>query len=221
MPKISFKDYNLYFVMSQEYAPGRNPLEVATLAIKGGIDILQMREKNMPRKDLICLGNKLSKLCKSNNVTFIINDNPYLLEDVQADGVHMGQGDIADLPISKVRKIIGPEKIIGVSTHSLSEFFKANEEDVDYIAFGPIFPTQTKDYFIGIQDVEEVLRSAKKDVFLIGGINLSNIDEILRLGAKKIALIRGIVQAEDILAQAKEFKQRIETFDKEIVRNEP
>ena len=154
MPKPSFKERSLYLIISQEYSPERDPLEIAKLAILGGIDILQMREKNLSRDELVFLGTKLSGLCRDKNITFIINDDPFLVKETDADGVHVGQEDIAALPISEIRKIIGPEKIIGASTHSLEQFVKANAEDVDYLAFGPIFPTQTKSYFIGTGDLK-------------------------------------------------------------------
>jgi thiamine-phosphate pyrophosphorylase len=218
MPKPRLNNRSLYLVISQEYSPEKEVLEIARQAIAGGVDILQMREKNLSQEELIRLGKRLAELCRNKDVAFIVNDNPFLVKEVEADGVHMGQEDIAAIPVSKARKIIGPDKVIGVSTHSLAEFNKANEEDVDYIAFGPVFPTQTKDYFIGTRDVVEVLKTAKKDVFFIGGINLSNIEMLLDLGVKKIALIRGIMQADDVVTEAKNFKQKLLSISQEVFK---
>lgn len=207
MKKI--KDNSLYFVTSQEYAKQRTTYDAATLAITGGIDILQMREKQKPQEELIKLGKKLSFLCTRNDIIFIVNDDPYLAEKIGADGVHLGQEDILKYPLEKTRQILGKNRIIGISTHSVNQFEKANSEDFDYIAFGPIFPTKTKDYFIGIKDIEKVLEISAKPVIFVGGITLSNIDEALNKGARNIAVIRAIMQAEDIVRMVRTLKKKM------------
>ncbi len=209
MPEVKFKDYSLYLIISREYALGKGALEALKSAISGGVDIVQMREKKMPSDELVCLGKQFFELCRNKKVIFIVNNDPFIAKEVDADGVHMGQEDIAAFPIAQVRKSIGLNKIIGVSTHSLEEFERANEDDVDYIAFGPIFPTETKDYCIGTKHIKDVLKIAKKPVFFVGGINLSNINVVLKEGAKNIALIRAILQAKDITAQTACFKQKL------------
>ncbi len=211
---LKIKDYSLYLVISEEYGLGRNALEIAEAALAGGVDIIQMREKNKPPEELIKLGRGLAALCKKNNALFIVNDSPLIAQECAADGVHLGQKDLDKYSISKTRKIIGSGKIIGVSTHSLAEFQKANAEDVNYIAYGPVFPTQTKDYFIGTQGIKEVLLAAKKPVVFIGGINLINLDEILKEGAKTIAVIRAIIQSRDISANARAFKDKLKIHAK-------
>ncbi len=143
------KDYSLYLVASQEYAGGREIFDVAKEAVEGGVDILQMREKQKPREELVKLGVRLAGLCGKSGVTFIVNDDPYLAGEIGADGVHLGQEDLKKHPLSETRRVLGKGKMIGVSTHSYEEFKGANGADFDYIAFGPIFPTKTKDYFIG------------------------------------------------------------------------
>ncbi|MBU4134084.1 thiamine phosphate synthase, partial [bacterium] len=147
------KKFNFYFVTGGEYSNGRTVAEVAAQAIDGGIDILQMREKNMSCRELAEVGKKLSLICRKKKVTFIVNDDPYLAKDVSSDGVHLGQEDVGKYPIEKTRDILGEGKIIGLSTHSLEQVEKANCLDVDYIGFGPIFPTMTKDYAIGTKDI--------------------------------------------------------------------
>ena len=206
---LKIKDYSLYLVISEKYGMGRSVPEIAGQAISGGVDIIQMREKDKTRDELVKLSRELSELCKEKAVTFIVNDDPLIAKESKADGVHLGQGDTLKYSIAETRDILGKNKIIGVSTHSLGEFKKANEGDVDYISYGPIFPTKTKDYFIGAGDIKEVLKAAKKLVFFIGGIDLSNLREVLEKGAKNIAVIRGIIQAEDIMARAKTFKDRL------------
>lgn len=203
---------------------------MAKLAVSGGIDILQMREKERPRDELVKLGRELRRICKKGkkgkigvekgdagkigeekgDAIFIVNDDPSVAKEVGADGVHLGQEDLERWSLKKTRNLLGPDRVIGISTHSLAQFKKANSEDFDYIAFGPIFPTRTKDYCIGTGDVEEALKTAEKPVVFIGGINLTNIDELLEKGARNIALIRGITEAEDVEEAARSFRERIE-----------
>lgn len=207
---VKIDDYSLYLVISEKYGLGRTALEIAKQAISGGVDIIQIREKDKPKSELTALAEELSKLCRKKNIPFIVNDDPVIAKESGADGVHLGQEDLRVYGIKETRDIIGNDKIIGISTHSLLELEKANaEENVDYIAYGPIFPTKTKNYFLGTKDIKETLRIAKKPVVFIGGINLYNLDEILAQGAKNIALIRDIIQAEDIRKRAKSFKDRL------------
>ena len=199
----------LYLVLSEEYGNGRPAIDIAAQAIQGGIDILQMREKHKSHEELVRLGIELSMLCHERDVTFIVNDDPYLAVMCNADGVHMGQEDILQLPIEAVRRIIGKEKIIGLSTHSVEQFRKAECMDIDYIAFGPIFPTRTKDYNIGIEGIKEVVKITSKSIIFIGGINTENLDTILAEGASNIALIRDIMQAEDIISRTRWYKNKL------------
>ena len=208
---LKIYDYNLYLVISEEYGLGRGAVEIAKLAISGGVDIIQMREKNKDRDELMKLACELSMLCKEKSVTFIVNDDPFIAKESGASGVHLGQEDMQRYSLTETRKIIGNGKIIGVSTHSLAELERANEDDVDYMAYGPIFPTKAKKYFLGTKDIKKALKIAKKPVVFIGGINLSNLDEILKEGAKNIAVIRSIIQAEDIVGRAKSFKNMLIT----------
>jgi thiamine-phosphate diphosphorylase len=208
-PSASFfmKDHNLYLVITEERCKGRGAMEVVRAAIAGGVDIIQMREKNKPREELVNLGRKLSRVCEDNKVLFIVNDDPSIAKEAGADGVHLGQEDAIKHSLNETRNMLGGGRIIGISTHSPEQFKAANDKDFDYIAFGPVFETKTKDYFLGDKDVEEVVRIAKKPVFFIGGINLANIGGILKKGAKNIAVIGGIAEAEDITLRTREFKK--------------
>lgn len=207
MKKI--KDNSLYLVITEEYAKGRSAVEIAEAAIKGGVDIIQMREKNRPRPELIDMGKDLARICKAGDAIFIVNDDPLLAAEVGADGVHLGQEDALKYPIGEARKILGRDKIVGISTHSMAQFTAANDGEFDYMAFGPVFETKTKSYSVGAGDIGEVTRIAKSPVFFIGGINLDNISGILKKGARNIALIRGITEAEDIATRTREFKDLI------------
>ncbi|MGD0816892.1 MAG: thiamine phosphate synthase [Methanomassiliicoccales archaeon] len=199
----------LYLVTEEDVSNGRSTVEVSKEAIKGGIDVLQMREKRKSYGERSILGRELSRSCKEQGVLFIVNDDPILAKEVDADGVHLGQEDIEEWTLERTRNIIGRDRIIGLSTHSIEQVRQANSFDVDYIAFGPVFPTQTKDYYIGTEDVSTVLRLATKPIVLIGGITLDNVDVLLEKGAENIAVIRAITQAENIASRVQELKERI------------
>ncbi|MBP7088128.1 MAG: thiamine phosphate synthase [Candidatus Omnitrophica bacterium] len=199
-------NYQLYLVTSQKHSQKETTLKIAQKAIAGGIDIIQLREKTLKEPEIIKLGRKLSTLCQKSNIVFIVNDNPYIAKEVNADGVHLGQEDIKRYPLKETKKILGKDKIVGLSTHSLEEVKKANSYGIDYIAFGPIFKTKTKNYFIGTVDIPKVLKISKFPVFFIGGINYHNIENLLKLGAKNIAMIREITQSNNISQKVKELK---------------
>ncbi len=202
------KDNTLYLILSAEYANGRPVLDIAEQALDAGAGMLQMREKSLSEEALLALGRKLLCLCKKNAVPFIVNDNPYIAKKLNADGVHLGQEDVKKYPLNDTRNMLGRDKIIGISTHSVAEFKNANRQAFDYIAFGPVFPTKTKDYHIGTGDIEEVLKISQKPVFFIGGVNISNINILIEKGAKNIAVIRAITEADDIALVAKTLKKR-------------
>lgn len=200
---------SLYLVLTEACGNGRDPLHIARRAIAGGVDILQMREKNKTAGELHALGTSLRRVCRDNGVVFIVNDDPSLTCRLDADGVHLGQEDAAFYGITAVRSLVGPHKLIGVSTHSLEQVRAALAWDIDYLAFGPIFPTKTKDYHIGTDKIREVLAVCSKPAFLIGGIQRSNVDILLGLGATNLALIRDIMEAPDAAEQARWYKQKL------------
>ncbi len=203
------EDGSLYLVLSEEYGNGGSPLEIARCAAAGGVDILQMREKHKTDQERMAMGRDLSLLCRQNGVIFIVNDDPNLAGHLDADGVHLGQEDMACHPIEQVRRIIGTDRMIGVSTHSLEQLRRANALDVDYIAFGPIFPTKTKDYHIGLEDIPAVLAIALRPVIFIGGINTGNLQTLLDEGVRNVALIRDIMQSEDVTSKVRWYKQQL------------
>ncbi len=211
------KNHSLYLVLSEEYGAGRSLMSIAGQAIAGGVDILQMREKHKSRTELLQLGTALAALCRRSGVTFIVNDDPLLAAELDADGVHLGQEDLVSYPIDAARQLLGPDRMIGLSTHSREQFRRANEMDADYLAFGPIFPTRTKDYSIGTGDIREVLRVAVKPVVLIGGVHRTNLSLLLREGATRVALIRDLVEADDVAARTSWYKEQL----KSAKRTEP
>jgi len=203
---MKIKNHSLYLILTEEFCNGKNLLTIAKEAIDAGIDILQMREKHKSKEELIELGKKMSALCKKKGVIFIVNDRADVAWEVGADGVHLGQEDMQKHPISDVRKVIG-RKMIGLSTHSILQVKEANDMDIDYIAYGPIFATKTKDYHLGTAGIEDAVNTAKKPLIFIGGIDEVNAKEIVSKGGKNIAAIRAIAQSKDIGAAISRFKE--------------
>ena len=187
----------LYGITAENFSKGRSNYEVVTEMIKSGIKIVQYREKFKLLREKLEEAKILCELCKKNNVLFIVNDHVDIALMVDADGVHVGQ---EDMPVSEIRKILGANKIIGLSTHSVEDADKALLEDVDYIGVGPIFPTTTKDRTaVGIEYMEYVEKNINLPYIAIGGIKESNLLEVVKKGAKRIALVSEIVGADDII----------------------
>jgi thiamine-phosphate pyrophosphorylase len=203
------KDFHLYVITGEQFHPDRDYLEVIEEALQGGADIVQLREKNKTKKELLHLAKELRKLTTTYNVPFIVNDHLDIALAVDADGIHLGQDD---LPLEEARKIMGPEKIIGISTHALEEAVEAEKNGADYIGVGPVFETKSKVDVVdpvGLQYVKEVVAHTSVPFVALGGIKLHNVDDVLEAGAKRICVISEIVGAEDVKDTAAKFSQRI------------
>lgn len=187
----------LYGITAENFSNGRSNYEVVREMINSGIKIVQYREKFKSLREKLEEAKILCELCKKNNVLFIVNDHVDIALMVDADGVHVGQ---EDMPVSEIRKILGANKIIGLSTHSVEDANRAILQDVDYIGVGPIFPTTTKDRTaVGIEYMDYVEKNINLPYITIGGIKESNLLEVVKKGAKRIALVSEIVGAENII----------------------
>lgn len=152
-------------------------------------------------------------------MTFIVNDDPFLAKEVDADGVHLGQDDILKVSVKEARAMLGPGKIIGLSTESCYQAEVANKEDVDYIGYGPVFHTAVKDNCVGTKDVGRALEISRRPVVFIGGITLSNVDELLKKGAKNISVIRAITEADDITLATRDFRSKLDDARKGLIKS--
>ncbi|MDI6760694.1 MAG: thiamine phosphate synthase [Candidatus Brocadiaceae bacterium] len=185
----------------------RPVLETARLALEGGADMLQLREKEMPDRDFLGLALELRKLTAKMGRLFIVNDRPHIALESGADGLHLGQGD---MPISVARKLLGKDFIIGLSTHSLEQAELAYKQGVDYIGIGPIFPTQTKEEGKPIgTEILRCLRDFPIPCFAIGGINPANLVEVTKAGAGRIAVCSAVIGREDVLDATRQFVQSL------------
>lgn len=196
--KRNILDTDLYGITAEEHSRGRSNIEVVKEMIAAGIKVIQYREKEkkMRYKYEECL--EIRRLTKEAGVAFIVNDDIDIAMLVKADGVHIGQ---EDLPIEKVRELVGPDMIIGVSTHSPEQAQDAVRRGADYIGVGPIYRTYTKKDVcepVGLEYLDYVANHIHIPFVAIGGIKEHNIGEVRKKGAKCICLVTEIVGAENI-----------------------
>ncbi len=209
LKKKLLKDCRLYVVIDQTTASGSDLAGIAKKAVSGGADIVQFRPAHFASpKDILKGAFKIKKAVKGNGCLFIINNSADIAFLVDADGVHLGQ---EDLPLEAARKILPSDKIIGVSTHSLSQAVNAQSKGADYISIGPVFKTPTKKEYrpVGLGLIEDASRIIKIPFFAIGGIGLENIDRVILKGARRVAVVRAVVSARDIKAAARQFKDTL------------
>ena len=202
------KELLLYAVTDRSWLNGRTLYDQVEEALKGGATFIQLREKTLDTDSFRKEAAEIKELCARYHVPFVINDNVEIAKEINADGVHVGQEDMKP---SDVRKLLGENKIIGLSTHSEEQGMAAyNDIDVDYIGVGPIFPTTTKDTApVGLGYLEFAVKNLHLPFIAIGGIKDYNIDEIIKRGAKRICLVSDIVGAEDICKKIIDLNNKI------------
>lgn len=186
----------------------RDPIEMVSDQIKGGADVIQLREKDMPKREKLELGLAIRKVTTQEGVLFIVNDDLDLALILDADGVHLGQDDI---PIKYARPLL-KDKIIGISTHSLDQAREAIDSGADYIGIGPVFKTGTKikvDPVVGTDLILTVKALSPIPVIAIGGIGGKNIDLLVRRGIKRVAIISDILSSKDIEAKTRALKEKL------------
>ncbi len=206
-----FEQVDVYPVTCERLSEGRSNLEVLEAVIQGGSKIIQLREKDYPKRDLYNLALKFREITTRGRVLLIINDHVDIALAVDADGVHLGQ---EDLPLQVARKL-APELLIGASTHSLQQALQAEKDGADYVNIGPIFPTKTKDgvgRFLGPKAISEISPQIKVPFTVMGGINAENIDQVLAEGARRVAMVTAITRAADIAAKVRSLKEKITGF---------
>ncbi|MGL4509466.1 thiamine phosphate synthase [Cetobacterium sp.] len=199
----------VYAITDSKSGKNKKFLEYCEDLLKGGAKIIQYREKKRDLKLLLEEAKALRKLTLKYNATFIVNDYLDIALLSEADGIHIGQDD---LPIKDVRKILGENKIIGISTHNPQEAQQAIIDGADYIGVGPIFYTETKEDVcapVTLEYLDFVNKNIKLPYVAIGGIKENNIDKVLALGAKSICLVSELVGAENTLETTKRINNMI------------
>lgn len=197
----NFLSTDIYGLTAEEFSAGRSNQEVVEDMLAAGIKFIQYREKDKKAREMYYECLKIKELVRAAGATFLINDHIDLALAIDADGVHIGQDD---LPPSEVRRLLGPDKIIGLSTHSPDQAHAALETGVDYIGVGPIFTTHTKKDVcaaVGLEYLDYVVKNIDLPFVAIGGIKEHNIKEVRQHGARMIALVTEIVGAGDIVGK--------------------
>lgn len=191
------EDLLLYGITDRYWLDGRNLKDDVELALKGGTTMLQLREKELDEENFYKEAVEIKALCKKHRVPFIINDNVELAKKVDADGVHVGQNDMV---AQDVRAIIGPDKILGVSTQTVEEAILAEKMGADYLGVGAVFPTGSKDdcWVLSHDLCRDICSAVKIPVVAIGGITKDNIRELKGLGFAGISVISAIFAQKNI-----------------------
>jgi thiamine-phosphate pyrophosphorylase len=172
-------------------------------ALRGGVDLVQLRLKDATDGEIVGVARRYRAVCAAHGAPLILNDRPDLVADAGADGVHVGQDD---MPVAQTRALVGPERIIGLSTHSPAQVDAAGAEpDVDYIGVGPVHTTPTKPGrpAVGLDLVRYASVNAATPFFAIGGIDAGNVAAVRAAGATRIAVVRAITDAPDPEAAAR------------------
>jgi thiamine-phosphate pyrophosphorylase len=183
--------------------------ELLREAIAGGVEIVQLREKHLPDDELAAIANAARTLCERLGALLIVNDRALVAREVGADGVHVGQDD---MPVAEVRELVGPEMLIGLSTHAPREIDAVDPELVDYIGVGPVHATPTKPgrAAVGLELVRYAAEHASVPYFAIGGIGSGNAPETVAAGARRLCVLRAIASAENPERAARELRELLD-----------
>lgn len=195
-------DFNLYLITDRKQVRGAGLCQVIEEALKGGVKAVQLREKDLSGSALYAVACEMRDLTSRYGARFFINDRVDIALAAAADGVHLG---VESMPVAAARKILGVEKLIGVSCHDRLSALKAQQDGADFITFGPVYPTPSKARYgepVGIGKLAEISKALHIPVFALGGVSLSNVRQVITCGAHGIALISAVIAAEEPAREA-------------------
>ena len=201
-------DCRLYGIVDLGYVKPDAVEDMTVALVEGGVDVLQLRAKNIPPHDVETLARLMLPVTRAAGVPLVINDHTSVAAAVGSEGVHVGQDDAT---IEETRRILGPHCFVGKSTHSVAQARAAMAEGADYIGFGPLFATGTKpDYAaIGLSDIAEVQRIATVPVFCIGGVNPGRLEQIIGAGARRVVIVSAFLLAGDVRECVRKVAERL------------
>ena len=206
------KDFlKLYLVTDRDLSLGRSLEEVVSEAVAGGVTMVQLREKETSTGEFVDLANRLMHMLKPLGIPLIINDRVDVALAVDADGVHIGQ---SDMPYEIARKLLGPDKIIGLSVENFKDIEKANALDVDYVGISPVYDTPTKTDTaepFGLEGLRKAVNMSKHPTVAIGGMNAGTIADVMAAGTDGVAVVSAICSAENIREAAAQLKDIVES----------
>ncbi len=199
---------NIYLITSQNNLSEDEFIDKIAQILNAGVKLIQYREKNKTAQEIIKIGKKLRQLCSMYDALLIVNDRVDIAKIIDADGVHLGQDDI---DINSARKILGDDKIIGISTHKPDDAIIAQDNNADYIGVGPVFKTPTKPNTdpVGLEYVKWVKNNIRIPFYAIGSIDENNIFKVVEAGATKVAAIRALMDSSDINMTVKLFSEAL------------
>jgi len=206
------QDWRTYLVTQESRSAGRSTVEIAEAAIEGGVDAIQLRDKNRSAKRRYETGQELRELTAEAGVDLIVNDRVDLARAIDADGVHLGQDD---LPVPAARELLGADAVIGKSTSTVAEAREAEREGADYLGVGAVYGTSSKDVpddeaDFGPGRVAEIADAVEIPVAGIGGIDASNAAAVAEAGAVGVAVISAITRADDPAAATRALREAVE-----------
>ena len=208
LKKRLLKKSRLYAILDKGALGKRDIVKTAAKLSRLGVDIVQLRDKISKKEELLKIAFRISKRLSNTKTIFIINDYLDIAKIAGADGVHLGQ---LDFPISLASSILGRDKIIGISTHSLKQAKEAQKSGADYLSLGPVFKTPSKPEYkpVGTTLLKHCVSEIKKPIFVIGGINEKTIDKVLTKGAKRVAVLRLACQPKNIAKTINKLKDKL------------
>jgi thiamine-phosphate pyrophosphorylase len=201
---MSSVNFRLLLVTDRHRTCGRALSSTLRQSVEAGLPAVQLRERDLSTSELLLLAQEIRSITAPRAVPLLINDRIDLMLALNLDGVHLRANS---LPIAAVRRLVGPDRLIGISTHSLAEVHAANRDGADYVVFGPIFDTPSKREFgspVGLEQLAEVCRRSAVPVFAIGGVTRASVPDVLRAGAHGVAVIGAILAQDDIAAVTRE-----------------
>ena len=203
----------LYFVCDAR--PGADLEALLRAALTGGADIVQLREKELGRDEIERAAGTFRRVADTFSALFVLNDDPEMARICDADGVHVGQDDVS---AEQAREVMGPDAIVGLSTHSEEQIAASAGRPVDYISVGPIWETPTKEGRpgVGLELISHAAANAPHPFFAIGGIDPSNAGEVVEAGAERLCAVRAIRDAADPEAAARELRQAFAANEKGV-----
>lgn len=197
----------LYLVTDRHWLKAHSLYEDVEAAINGGVTCVQLREKHLNRQLFVQEAKELKELCNQNQIPLIINDDVEVMLEVDADGIHVGQ---SDMQAQDVRKLIGLDKVLGVSVQTVEQAITAQNAGADYLGVGAVFPTGTKDDAIEVDliTLQDICQHVDIPIVAIGGINQENLLQLKGSGIDGIAVVSAIMAAEDIIEATKQLKEK-------------
>ncbi|WP_373325686.1 thiamine phosphate synthase [Sporomusa paucivorans] len=189
-------DYSLYLVTDRDCLGGKELVATVEQALQGGATVVQVREKNLSTLEFFQVTSRIKSITDKYGIPLIVNDRADIALAVDAAGLHIGQ---EDLPLAVARRLLGPDKIIGVSASTLEEALLAQEQGADYLGVGAVFPTNTKDDAdsVSLAALKSIKEQVRIPVVAIGGINRSNVQPVMETGIAGVAVVSAVIAAQD------------------------